>query len=77
MDKQSKYQLISWSGVIMTMLGILVVFYYMNVVSTLFLWGILDRDTSSFLFKAQVIIKMLAILSITVGIIFIFHKSDS
>ncbi|MCL7475471.1 MAG: hypothetical protein M8352_05450 [ANME-2 cluster archaeon] len=77
MDKEKKQQLISYSGMIMTMLGILVVFFYQNLISTLFLYDVLSRDASYFMFRAQTIIKMLGLLLIIIGIISIFNKSDS
>lgn len=77
MDKQKKQQLISYAGMIMTMLGILIVFFYQNLVSTLFLYDVLSRDASYFLFRAQTIIRILGVLLIIIGIISIFNQNDS
>lgn len=77
MDRHKKQQLINYSGMIMTMVGILVVFFYQNLVSTLFLYDVLSRDASYFLFKAQVIVKMLGVLLIIIGVISIFNRTDS
>ncbi|MCL7474487.1 MAG: hypothetical protein M8352_00400 [ANME-2 cluster archaeon] len=77
MDKQKKQQLISYAGMLMTMLGILVVFFYFNLISSLFMYGVMSRDASFFMFKAQTIIKMLGLLLIIIGVISIFNKSDS
>ena len=77
MDKQKKQQLISYAGMIMTMLGILIVFFYQNLVSTLFLYDVLSRDASYFLFRGQTIIRILGSLLIIIGIISIFNQNDS
>lgn len=77
MDKQKKQQLISYAGMIMTMLGILIVFFYQNLVSTLFLYDVLSRDASYFLFRAQTIIRILGGLLIIIGVISIFNQNDS
>lgn len=77
MDKQKKQQLISYAGMIMTMLGILIVFFYQNLVSTLFLYDVLSRDASYFLFRAQTIIRISGGLLIIIGVISIFNQNDS
>jgi len=77
MNLQKKQPLINYLGMIMTMLGILIIFYYKNLVSTLFLWNVLNKEISYFLFRAQFIISMLGLLALIIGIIFIFHKIDS
>lgn len=77
MDKQKKQQLISYAGMIMTMVGILIVFFYQNLVSTLFLYDVLSRDASYFLFRAQTIIRILGGLLIIIGVISIFNQNDS
>ena len=77
MDKQKKQQLISYAGMIMTMLGILIVFFYQNLISSLFLYDVLSRDASYFLFRAQTIIRILGGLLIIIGVISIFNQNDS
>jgi hypothetical protein len=76
MNLQKKQTLIDYLGMIMTMFGIVIIFYYKNLVSTLFLWNVLNKDISYLLFRAQFIISMLGLLIIIIGIIFIFHKID-
>ena len=75
--RQKQQPLLNYLGMIMTMFGILIIFYYKDIVSTLFLWNVLNWEISYFLFRAQFIISMLGLLIIIIGIIFIFHKIDS